>query len=113
MGVDARVDYVICAQTSQSMEDLIQAWGRSGRSGKDAHCYLLYNAKDKNTCDFLIRASTKNSERLRIKLNKLHSFHSFCSSNTCIRKGILEYFGEQFDNTNCGGCSVCLKKLTK
>ena len=113
MGVDARVDYVICAQTSQSMEDLIQAWGRSGRSGKDAHCYLLYNIKDKNTCDFLIRASTKNTERLRIKLNKLYSFHSFCSSNTCIRKGILEYFGEQFDSTNCGGCSVCLKKLTK
>ena len=113
MGVDARVDYVICAQTSQSMEDLIQAWGRSGRSGKDAHCYLLYNAKDKNTCDFLIRASTKNSERLRIKLNKLHSFHSFCTSNTCIRKGILEYFGEQYNENNCGSCSVCLKKLTK
>ena len=87
--------------------------GRSGRSGKDAHCYLLYNAKDKNTCDFLIRASTKNSERLRIKLNKLHSFHSFCTSNTCIRKGILEYFGEQYNENNCGSCSVCLKKLTK
>lgn len=113
MGVDARVDYVIAAQTSQNMEDLIQAWGRSGRSGKDAHCYLLYNSKDRNTCDFLIRASTKSKERLNIKLNKLYSFHSFCTSNTCIRKGILEYFGEQYEKSNCGGCSVCLKKLTK
>lgn len=113
MGIDARVDYVICAQTPSNMEDYSQQQGRSGRSGKDAHCYLLYNLKDRNTCDFLIRASTKNRERLNIKLKKLYDFHSFCTSNTCIRKGILEYFGEQYNENNCGSCSVCLKKLTK
>ena len=113
MGIDADLKYVICANVPQSFEDFSQFGGRSGRRGDDAHIYLIYDPANLRTASWLIQQTTKNPARLKIKLDKLREFHKFCQSDKCIRKGLLNYFGEQYNKSNCGSCSVCLNKLTK
>ncbi len=113
MGIDADLKYVICANVPQSFEDFSQFGGRSGRRGDDAHIYLIYDPANLRTASWLIQQTTKNPARLKIKLDKLREFHKFCQSDKCIRKGLLNYFGEQYNKSNCGSCSVCLNTLTK
>ena len=39
---------------------------------------------------------------------KLAQVVEFCELQTCLRKYLLEYFGERWEEENCGGCDVCL-----
>ena len=44
---------------------------------------------------------------------KLAQILRFAEIQSCRRKFLLEYFGEQWDQANCGGCDVCLTPKEK
>ena len=92
MGVDAPyVTEVIHISPPSNLESYMQEIGRAGRTGIQSHATLYFNNSD-------------------IGKNKSHikdSVRSYCrSTDTCLRKQLLEYFGFTVaEQSNC--CSVC------
>jgi ATP-dependent DNA helicase RecQ len=43
--------------------------------------------------------------------SKLAMMLQYCETRSCRRKFILNYFGEDFDRTNCGACDNCRARL--
>lgn len=109
MGIDKpNVRWVIHADPPNSFDELVQQWGRASRDGEHADAYLIYIPQTLNSALWLVSKTTPNPERLRIKVEKLRNFHSFCRSRICRRKQILAYFGETYSQANCKSCDVCL-----
>lgn len=104
------IRFVIHAGVPSNFEEYSQAVGRASRDLKPSVAYLLYTATSYNSSLWMIRKSTLNLDRLNIKIKKLTQFHKFCTSNVCRRKGLLEYFGEDYTHDNCNSCDVCLNK---
>ena len=114
MGIDKPdVRWVIHADPPNSFDELVQQWGRASRDGKHADAYLIYVPQTLNSALWLVSKTTPNPERLRIKVEKLRNFHSFCRSRICRRKQILAYFGEVYSQSNCQSCDICLKGSKK
>lgn len=109
MGIDKPdVGFIIHSTFPKSIESYYQEIGRGGRDGSLARCYLLYNEQDIRTMDYLI-SSTTNMERKTIELSKLEDIIRFCNHDQCLRKYILDYFGEKNSIKYCNNCSNCLK----
>jgi ATP-dependent DNA helicase RecQ len=45
--------------------------------------------------------------------SKLQMILQYCETRSCRRKFILNYFGEDYDQPNCGACDNCRAKLAK
>jgi ATP-dependent DNA helicase RecQ len=56
----------------------------------------------------MIEQSTVNPSRKSNEYKKLQEVVDYCHTQKCIRKYILEYFGEADVPDNCGNCSTCL-----
>lgn len=104
------IRYVIHIGAPSNFEDYSQQFGRASRDLKPSTAYLLYTPSSYNTSLFLIRKSTLDPNRLKIKIQKLTKFHEFCSKNICRRKALLANFGETYKKDNCQSCDVCLNK---
>ncbi|MDU7110968.1 MAG: RecQ family ATP-dependent DNA helicase [Clostridium perfringens] len=85
-----------------------QEIGRGGRDGSLAKCYLLYSEQDIRVMDYLISSTTEISRRT-IELKKLEKIIEFCNYDKCLRKYILDYFGEENSIKYCNNCTNCLK----
>lgn len=114
MGIDIPcVRYVIHVDPPHTFDDYSQQTGRCSRDGERADAYLIYLPETLRKATWLISQTTKNTDRLHIKLMKLKQFHAFCKSNTCLRTQLLGYFNEKYPKSNCGSCNICLSKLTR
>lgn len=51
---------------------------------------------------------------LKERMNNLDIMINFSKQNkTCLRKIVLNYFGEEEKEENCGKCSVCLNEIKR
>lgn len=111
MGIDkSNIRYVIHYNMPKDLESYYQEAGRSGRDGSPAECILLFNRSDIVSNKFLIEQTGSTSTKL-VEYQKLNDMVDYCNTDKCLRKYILEYFGEKTDYENCNNCSNCNSEI--
>lgn len=109
MGIDKPdVRFVIHYDTPKSLEGYYQETGRSGRDGLEGNCILFYRYKDILKLEkFQKDKSVTERENAKLLLDEMSMYSE---SSVCRRKQLLHYFGEKYDESECGKsmwCDVC------
>ena len=108
MGIDkSNIRYVIHYNMPKDLESYYQEAGRGGRDGEKADCILLFSRSDIVTNKVLIESTPSGSSHYQ-EYEKLNDMVDYCNTDKCLRKYILEYFGETTNFDNCENCSNCL-----
>jgi len=109
MGIDKpNVRYVIHYDLPKSIEGYYQETGRAGRDGLKSDCILFFSYGDKMKIEYFIEQMEDENNR-QVAYKQLRELVGYCESNVCRRRLLLAYFGEIFDESNCGSCDVCLE----
>lgn len=111
MGIDkSNIRYVVHYNMPKDLESYYQEAGRGGRDGANAECILLFSRSDIVSNKFLIEQTNSNNSKI-IEYQKLNDMVDYCNTDKCLRKYILEYFGEITDYNNCNNCSNCNSEI--
>ncbi len=111
MGIDkSDIRYVIHYNMPKTMENYYQEAGRAGRDGEAARCILLYSPADIITNKMLISPSEESAVRDG-DYKKLQEIIDYCHTDKCLRRYILNYFGEAYAPEECGNCGNCLNLI--
>ena len=107
MGINkTNVRYVIHLTMPGAIEAYYQEIGRVGRDGLPSESVLLYSARDIQLQRFFIDMADNQDTAYRHKeLAKLQEMTAFASTQMCLQRYIIQYFGEEM--ADCGICSNC------
>lgn len=112
MGIDKPdVRFVVHYDMPKSLEGYYQETGRAGRDGGEGICITFYTAKDLQKMEKFIQNKPVAEQEISRQL--LLETAGYAESSVCRRMSLLHYFGEKYEEQNCGNCDNCLKPKQK
>jgi ATP-dependent DNA helicase RecQ len=112
MGIDKPdIRFVIHYNIPKSIENYYQETGRAGRDGLEGNCILYYSHADVKKLEHFLRDKPLSEREVGAQL--IDETVAFAESGVCRRRSLLHYFGEDWEDKNCGNCDNCLQPKEK
>lgn len=107
MGINKpNVRFVVHYDMPQNIESYYQQIGRAGRDGLRSDCMLLFGYADTQKIKYFI--NKKDGKEKEVSERHLDQLVKYLESTECRRKPLMKYFGEQYEQEECGMCDNCL-----
>jgi ATP-dependent DNA helicase RecQ len=107
MGIDKpNVRLVVHYTFPKTLEGYYQEIGRAGRDGLPSQCLMFYTYADTRKHEFFINQINNSILRERAQ-EKLNEVLFFAELNSCRKKYLLKYFGQETQTDKCYACDNC------
>lgn len=106
MGIDKPdVRFVVHYDMPKSLEGYYQETGRAGRDGGEGRCVAFYDSKDLLKLEKFMQGKPVAEQEIGKQL--LSETANYAETAMCRKKVLLHYFGEKYEEPNCGHCDNC------